>query len=158
MYYPGMLPVAGSDDLTCTVRQFHALWQETLRIVDGMREFQVEMPAALRVSLDSLRYHTGTVLAATDQFLRTGGASMDDAFEIPSVHEPIAAFQQELLRTYAHWDAWTGGGVASFGATQLDTGSEQAVLEAVKPQSNLESLIFLAGGALLIGALLLLKK
>lgn len=160
-YYPGMLPVPGSDDLTLSVRQFRAAWQETLRIIDGMREFQVEMPMTLRVSIDSLRYHTGTVLAAIDQFLRTGGAAVDDAYEVPSVHDCIAAFQQELLRTYAHWDAWADGeegGVASFGAVQLDPASEQAVLETMKPQSNLESLIFLAGGVLLIGALLLLKK
>lgn len=158
MYYPGMLPVPGSDDLTIAVRQFRGCWQETLRIIDGMRESQTEMPVALRTSLDSLRYHTGTVLAAIDQFLRTGGAVVDDAFEIPSAHEGVEAFQQELLRTYAHWDAWKGGGAANFGPTQVDVKSEQALLDTMKPQSNLESLIFLAGGALLIGALLLLKK
>lgn len=157
MYYPGMLPVFGSDDLTLNVRQFSALWRETLRIIDGVRETP-EMPATLRMSLDSLRFHAGTVLAAIDQFLRSGGGSVDDAYEVPSVHESIPLFQQELLRTKAHWDAWADGGVASFGAVQLDPKSEQAILDTMKPQSNTESLIFLAGGVIVIGALLLMKK
>jgi hypothetical protein len=157
MYYPGMLPVAGSDDLTLNVRQFQTLWEETLRIIDGLRETP-EMPSTLRMSIDSLRFHAGTVLAAINEFLRVGGAYHDDAYEVPSVEAAIPLFQQELLRTEAHWDAWTGGGVASFGATQLDTRSEQAVIDGMRPQTNMESLIFLAGGALVIGALILVKK
>lgn len=157
MYYPGMLPVFGSDDLTLTVRQFLPLWWETLRIIDGVLETP-EMPSTLRVSLDSLRFHAVTVLAAINQFRRSGGASMDDAYEIPSVHTSIQLFQQELLRTKAHWDSWAEGDVASFGAVQLDTKSEQAIIDTFKPQSNTESLIFLAGGVLVIGALLLIKK
>lgn len=157
MYFPGQLPVPDSADLTLNVRQFHALWVETLRIIDGMRETH-EMPSTLRMSLDNLRFHTGTVLAAINQFLRSGGASMDDAYEIPSVHVSIPLFQQELLRTKAHWDAWASGSVASFGAVQLDAGSEQAVIDTLKPRSNVESAIFLAGGALVIGALLLMKR
>jgi hypothetical protein len=157
MFYPGMLPVDGSDDLTLNVRQFNALWQETLRIVDGLYATP-EMPATLRMSIDNLRFHAGTVLAAINEFRRVGGSVNDDAFEIPDVHASIEVFQQELARTKAHWDAWCDGGVASFGAVQLDTRSEQAVIDATKPESNVESLIFLAGGALVIGALLLMKK
>lgn len=158
MYYPGLLPVPGSDDLTLNVLQFRTTWQETLRIVDGMRNMPMYMSAPLKVSLDSLRFYVGTVLAKIDVFLRTGGSVRDDAFDIPSVHDPIELFQQELLRTKAHWDAWADGETASFAGVQQDPTREQALMEATKPPSNVESLIFLAGGALVIGALLLLKR
>jgi hypothetical protein len=158
MYNPSLLPVAGCDDLTLNVLQFRTLWQETLRIIDGMRATP-EMPATLKISLDSLRFHTGTVLAAINQFLRSGGATTDDAFEVPSVENSIPLFQQELLRTKAHWGAWKTGETASYGPVQPDIEAEQrALLEATKPQTIPEALVFLAGGALIIGVLMLTKK
>jgi len=158
MYSPALLPVPGFDDLTLNVLRFHSRWVETLRIIDGMLADNPFLPIALKMSLDNLRFHTGTVLAAINQFLRTGGAMVDDAYEIPSVHESIAMFQQELLRTQAHWDSASAGETASFGAVQLDTKSEQALIDATKPQTITESLIFLAGGALVIGVLMLVRR
>lgn len=157
MYRPGLLPVPNSDDLTLNVRQFHALWVETLRIVDGMRAAPA-LTSPLRLSIDSLRVHAQTVLASVNQFLRSGGATVDDAYEIPAVHDSIQLFQQELLRTKALWDAWATNSSVSFSAVQRDPKSEQAVIDTLKPRSNVESVIFLAGGALVIGALMLMKK
>jgi len=158
MYSPGLLPVAGTDDLTLNVRQFRAIWLETLRIVDGMRGGPLDLPAPLKVSLDSLREHVSIVLASIDAFLRNGGTVNDDAFEVANIDSSLYLYLQELLRVKANWNAWIDGETASFSGVTLDVTSEQQVIDSTEPRTNVESLIFLAGGALVIGALLLMRK
>ena len=156
MYNPGILPLAGTDDLTLTVQQFQATWRHTLRVVDGMRGGPLDLSPTLSMSLDSLRYHVGIVLATIDAFIRSGGSLHDAAFDLPSVDVSIKLFLQELLRTKAHWNAWVEGQSASFSGVELDTTSEQQILDAAKPPTIPESLVLLAGGAIVIGALFLM--
>lgn len=157
-YSIGILPVAGTDDLSLTVRQFHAVWKETLRIVDGIRTGPYQLSLPLNTALDSVRYHVTTCLEQIDRFLRTGGSPNDDAFDIPNVHIYIELYLRELLKAKALWNSWISGEAVSFGGVQVDTKTEEAIVDATKPQTISESMIIFAGGVLVIGALWLLKK
>jgi hypothetical protein len=156
-YNIGMLPLAGTDDLTLNVRQFHAIWRSSLRIVDGIRVGPYDVSKHLRVSLDSLRFHLATCVAAIDGFIRSGGDWNDSAMEIPHANDYIHLYLQELLKAKALWNAWIDGESIGFSGVTTAPAVEDALIDT-KPQTISQSMVFLAGGALIIGAIYLFRK
>lgn len=158
IFHPGMLPVAGTDDLTLNVRQFRAVWLSTLHMIDGIRGNPLAMSKPLEVSLDSLRYHAGVALAMIDAFLRIGGQVENSALEIPHIEATIQLYLEELGRVKQHWNDWVHGETSELAGVTVDDKSAEQINALSKPQPIGESMVLLIGGAAVLGVLYLMDK
>lgn len=139
-----LLPLPRFSDPTLTVVAARSKWNETLKIVDNMRNASMTLGSALHQSLDNLRFHVFTGIRALQGFFELGGSGLDTVTSVEGYTTILGLFEKELAKAKKLWTLWkaeTSGQkqLSGYGISQEELAKE--LLEFSKPKG--ESKLFL---------------
>lgn len=173
VYNIGLLPQKGTRDLTTPLRDYIAILKSSLRIVDAIRTGPIEHTANLETELDSTRFHLASMIVLAETHLRRSATNFSDpAVSVVGIQDALKRYLSALLRAKAAWNAWIDRTPLSFGiglggdGTGVPTTAEvkemeqqaMEVVQASRPKSIPESLLYLGGGLAIVAIISMLRS